>query len=78
MQDTGLIKKKLHVGMYLFLGTITNTSALPVTKMYFGGLEYEIQSGSFLLGRLKCYGKIIKSQITVWVGHVCPHNFVLP
>ena len=45
--------------MYLFLGTITNTSALPVTKMYFGGLEYEIQSGSFLLGRLKCYGKII-------------------
>merc|ERR1719300_1789975 len=38
-------------------GTITNTSALPVTKMYFGGLEYEIQSGSFLLGRLKCYGE---------------------
>jgi len=38
-------------------GTITNTSALPITKMYFGGLTYEIQYGAFTLGRLKCFGE---------------------
>ena len=31
-------------------------TALPVMKMNFGGLNYELQSGAFQLGRLKCYG----------------------
>ena len=38
-------------------GTLTNTTALPVTKLSFGGLTYEIQSGAFQLGNLKCFGK---------------------
>jgi len=38
-------------------GTITNTTALPVTKLAFGGLTYEIQTGSFQLGNLQCFGK---------------------
>merc|ERR1719342_1643682 len=38
-------------------GIITNSSALPITKMFFGGLNYDAQSGEFLLGRLKCYGQ---------------------
>ena len=37
-------------------GTITNSSALPMVKLYFGGLTYEIQYATFSLGRLKCYG----------------------
>ena len=37
-------------------GTITNTTALPVMKLFFGGLNYELQSASYQLGRLKCYG----------------------
>ena len=37
-------------------GTITNSSALPMVKLYFGGLNYEIQYATFSLGRLKCYG----------------------
>ena len=41
-------------------GTITNTSALPVASLFFGGLSYEMQEGAFKLGRLKCYGD--KSQ----------------
>ena len=40
----------------MILGTITNTTALPVMKLFFGGLSYDLQSGSFQLGRLKCYG----------------------
>ena len=37
-------------------GTITNMTALPVIKLFFGGLSYEMESGAFQLGRLKCYG----------------------
>ena len=37
-------------------GTITNMTALPVMKLFFGGLNYEVQTGAFQLGRLKCYG----------------------
>ena len=39
-------------------GTITNSSALPMVKLYFGGLTYEIQYATYTLGRLKCYGMI--------------------
>ena len=38
-------------------GTITNTSALPVAKLFFGGLDYDLQAAAFKLGRLKCYGE---------------------
>jgi len=38
-------------------GVITNITALPITKLFFGGLSYEIQYGAFQLGRLKCYGE---------------------
>lgn len=38
-------------------GIITNNTALPITKIYFGGLNYEIQSGEFSIGRLKCFGE---------------------
>ena len=38
-------------------GTITNTSALPVVKLFFGGMNYELQYATFKLGRLKCHGK---------------------
>ena len=31
-------------------------TALPVMKLSFGGLNYDLQSGAFQLGRLKCYG----------------------
>ena len=31
-------------------------TALPVMKLNFGGLTYDLQSGAFQLGRLKCYG----------------------
>ena len=37
-------------------GIITNSTALPVQKLYFGGLNFDIQLASFTLGRLKCYG----------------------
>ena len=37
-------------------GTITNTSALPVIKLFFGGMNYELQYATFKLGRLKCHG----------------------
>jgi len=37
-------------------GTITNMTALPVMKLFFGGLNYELQSAAYQLGRLKCYG----------------------
>jgi len=45
-------------------GIITNSSALPITKMYFGGLNYETQSGAFVLGRLKCFGEKSVSTAT--------------
>ena len=32
-------------------GTITNTSALPVARLFFGGLSYDMQEGAFKLGR---------------------------
>ena len=38
-------------------GTITNSSALPVVKLFFGGMNYDLQYGVFQLGRLKCYGE---------------------
>merc|ERR1719184_186466 len=31
-------------------------TALPVIKLFFGGLNYELQSAAYQLGRLKCYG----------------------
>jgi len=37
-------------------GTITNMTALPIMKLFFGGLNYELQSAAYQLGRLKCYG----------------------
>merc|ERR1711934_1066555 len=37
-------------------GTITNMTALPVMKLFFGGLNYDLQSAAYQLGRLKCYG----------------------
>ena len=40
-------------------GTITNTSALPVVKLFFGGLTYDMQQANFQLGRLKCFGRYI-------------------
>ena len=40
-------------------GTITNTSALPVVKLFFGGLTYDMQQANFQLGRLKCFGRCI-------------------
>ena len=42
-------------------GTITNTSALPVAKLFFGGLDYDLQAAAFKLGRLKCYGEHLAS-----------------
>jgi len=47
-------------------GTITNSTALPIMKLYFGGLNYGIQYAAFLLGRLKCYG-----QKQVEIGTSC-------
>jgi len=38
-------------------GVITNSTALPITQLFFGGLQYEAQQASFQLGRLKCYGE---------------------
>ena len=44
-------------------GTITNTSALPVAKLFFGGLDYDLQAAAFKLGRLKCYGENLAAYI---------------
>ena len=44
-------------------GTITNTSALPIVTLYFGGLNYDQQYAAFSLGRLKCYGMVFKIRI---------------
>ena len=53
--DTGELEHWL--GLYISnSGTITNMTALPVMKLFFGGLNYELQSAAFQLGRLKCYG----------------------
>ena len=38
-------------------GIITNTTALPVMKLAFGGLIYKMQTGAFQLGNLQCFGK---------------------
>ena len=43
--------------IFYLTGLITNSTALPVTQLFFGGLQYEAQQASFQLGRLKCYGK---------------------
>jgi len=46
-------------------GTITNMTALPIMKLFFGGLTYELQSGAFQLGRLKCYGdKVVDEGVS--------------
>merc|ERR1712018_309723 len=44
-------------------GTITNKTALPITKISLGGLAYETQSASFNLGKLKCFGEEIVSNL---------------
>ena len=38
-------------------GLLTNMTALPVTKLNFGGLTFDIQSGAFRLGNLQCFGR---------------------
>jgi len=37
-------------------GIITNMTALPIMKLYFGGLSYDLQYAAFSLGPLKCFG----------------------
>ena len=39
-------------------GLLTNMSALPVTKLNFGGLVHSVQSASFRLGALQCFGMV--------------------
>ena len=39
------------------VGIITNSTALPITEMKFGGLKYDAQSGFHTLGKLSCSGK---------------------
>ena len=38
-------------------GIITNSSALPITELRFGGLGFDAQSGFHTLGKLSCIGK---------------------
>ena len=38
-------------------GTLTNSSALPVIELKFGGLSFDAQSGFHTLGKLSCSGK---------------------
>ena len=53
--DTGELEHWLR--LYISdSGTITNMTALPLMKLFFGGLNYELQSAAYQLGRLKCYG----------------------
>ena len=40
------------------LGYITNSSALPITELKFGGMDYEPQLGFHTLGKLNCGGKV--------------------
>ena len=42
------------------VGTITNSSALPITELRFGGLLYDAQAGYHTLGKLICAGKKIE------------------
>ena len=39
-------------------GYITNSSALPIMELKFGGMNYESQLGWHTLGRLSCGGKV--------------------
>ena len=39
-------------------GCITNSSALPITELKFGGMDYEPQLGFHTLGKLSCRGKV--------------------
>ena len=39
------------------VGTITNSSALPITELRFGGLLYDAQAGFHTVGKLICTGK---------------------
>ena len=61
-------------------GTITNTSALPVIKLFFGGMNYELQYATFKLGRLKCHGtkefpELISSDLTMFMVEM--HKFYI-
>ena len=40
-------------------GCITNSSALPITELKFGGLNYETQLGYHTLGKFSCGGKVV-------------------
>ena len=40
------------------LGYITNSSALPITELKFGGMDYEPQLAFHTLGKLSCRGKV--------------------
>ena len=39
-------------------GYIDNSTALPITELRFGGLDYDAQSGFHTLGKLSCGGKV--------------------
>ena len=52
-------------------GVITNLTALPVTKLHFGGLQYETQKASFKLGRLKCFGNLLKVSFSIVLYCLC-------
>ena len=39
------------------IGTITNSTALPITELRFGGLEFDAQAAFHTLGKLSCSGK---------------------
>ena len=57
-------------------GYITNSSALPITELKFGGLNYESQSGFHTLGKLSCGGKVgdsshILQSYTKAFGTIC-------
>ena len=39
------------------VGIITNSSALPIMELRFGGLEFDAQSAFHTLGKLSCHGK---------------------
>ena len=71
LTDTGTKKDVFCLQTNILKGIITNTTALPVTKLYFGGLIYDVQSGAFLLGRLKCYGKNKVLALQAFAGFIC-------
>ncbi|CAG0886204.1 unnamed protein product [Darwinula stevensoni] len=44
-------------------GTITNETALPITQLRFGGLQFKGQRANFTLGGLVCKGKASRDKI---------------